>query len=174
VDFAISSHDRISYIDHKAVNQAVEREFSEPLGKRGRALYVDEQECALLQPRPVIVAGDEIEQHILSEQVVDVIDEPYGQNHGKGEQHVLVPNWQPNPYFCRDGKQPDSDGKTDQNNKEIDDGLYGEMRQERQPAQLCHCSSRPDLLEHEQSAGDNDTGEYATREAAKAEQRRAV
>ena len=38
VDLAISSYDRLSDIDHKAIDQAVERELSEPLGKRGRAL----------------------------------------------------------------------------------------------------------------------------------------
>jgi hypothetical protein len=59
-------------------DQPGERELSEPLGKRGGALYIDEQKHALLQPWPVIVAGDEIAQHILSKQVVDVIDEPYG------------------------------------------------------------------------------------------------
>ena len=35
-------------------------------------LYIDEEEYALLRPRPVIVAGDAIEEHVLSEQVIDV------------------------------------------------------------------------------------------------------
>ena len=35
-------------------------------------LYIDEEEYALLRPRPVIVAGDTIEEHVLSEQVIDV------------------------------------------------------------------------------------------------------
>jgi hypothetical protein len=78
VDFAISSDDRLSDIDHKAIDQAVERELSEPLGERGRALYIDEQKHPLLQPWPVIVAGDEIVHHILSKQVINVIDKPHG------------------------------------------------------------------------------------------------
>jgi hypothetical protein len=78
VDFAIGSYDRLSDIDDKAIDQAVEGELSKPLGERGRALYIDEQKHALLQPWPVIVAGNEIEQHFLSEEVVDVIDESDG------------------------------------------------------------------------------------------------
>ena len=35
-------------------------------------LYIDEEEYALLRPRPVIVVGDAIEEHVLSEQVIDV------------------------------------------------------------------------------------------------------
>ena len=56
----------------------------------------------------------------------------------------------------------------------LDDGLYGEMRQERQPAQPRHCGARPDLFEAEQSAGDHHSGECAARQAAKTEERRPI
>jgi len=47
VDFAISSYNRLGDIDHKAIDKTMERELSKPLGERGRALYIDEQEHAL-------------------------------------------------------------------------------------------------------------------------------
>src|SRR5208282_6353095 len=68
VDFAIGRHDRFSDIDDKAVDQAVKGEFAEPLSKGGRALYIDEEEYALFQSWLVVVAGNEIEEHVLSQQ----------------------------------------------------------------------------------------------------------
>ena len=76
MDFAVGRYDRLGDIDDKAVDQAVEGQITEPLGKSGRALNIDEEEYALLQLWLVIVPGDEIEQHILPEQVVNLINEP--------------------------------------------------------------------------------------------------
>ena len=88
MDFAARRHDRIGEIDDEAVEQAVKGERAEPLGEPCRPLHVDEQEDPRFDPRPVIAAGDEVEQHVLPEQAVHVEHEDEDERDREREQHV--------------------------------------------------------------------------------------
>src|SRR5271170_29167 len=75
VDFAARRDYRFSEIHDETVEQAVKYESAEPLGESRRPLHVDEQEHARFNSRPMIAAGDEIEQHVLTEQPTHVVHE---------------------------------------------------------------------------------------------------
>ena len=166
--------DRGGDVDDKAVDEAVEGERAEPLGQRRRALDIDEQEDALLQPRPVVAAGDEVEQHILPEQMVHVVDEPDGQDGGEGEQEVAARDREQATDLRRCRKEPRPDRERKQDDRQIDDRLRHQGHQERRPRQPLRRRLRQAPFEGNQNAADQHAGEDPARHAGGAEKRVAV
>jgi hypothetical protein len=137
-------------------------------------LDVDEQENALLEPRPVIAAGDEIQEHVLPEQVVDVVDEANDENDGEGEQDVAALDRQRHSKLSRGRKQPGADDEAEEDDDEVDAGLDDEVDEERQLAQPRHRRLCQPALKEKEQAGNQDAGQYAARHAADTEERQAV
>ena len=81
----------------------------EPLGQSRRPFHVDEQQNSLFQPRCVIAAGDEIEQHVLTEQFIDLEHEGEDERRRKRKQNVLVTN----PQFAWKRERPCPEGQSE-------------------------------------------------------------
>jgi len=71
MDLAALRHDRAGDVADKALQEFEEADLAEFFGDGGGALHVDEQEHTLLDARPVVAPGGEVEQHALSDQPVD-------------------------------------------------------------------------------------------------------
>ena len=154
--------DRLGEIIDEAVDQTVEGEGTQALSQARRALHIEEQEDARFQPRRIIAAGDEVEQHVLAEKDVHVDHEGEDERRGEREQHVYALNA---PFSGR-REHPLSEPESEQDDGEIDNGPDRHMRGKRRAAK--RRSERPpqnEGVEGRQYAGDDRTGHRAAREA---------
>ena len=170
MDFAARRDYRFGEIDDETVEQAVKCECAEPLGESRRPLHVDEQEHARFNSRPVIAAGDEIEQHVLPEQPTHVVHEGEYERGREREQHVLAPN----AVFDWRRERPRPEGEAEQDHHEIDDRLGRHVHRKGRPLKR-----RPDRprqnegFERDQNARNHRAGQQTARNAVERKQRTA-
>src|SRR5580704_1363929 len=160
MDFAARRDDRLREVIDEAVDQAMEGERTEPLGKSRRALHVDEQEHPRFHAGRVIAAGDEVDEHVLAEQAVHVLNESEHERRGERDQHVYALNA---PFS---GRREEIAAKleTEQDDDEIDASPDRHMDAKRRPAKRrSEWAPQNEAIEGRQNTCNHRAGQRAAR-----------
>jgi len=168
VDLGVAFQRRVGDVAQEPVQQLVEADRPEPLGKPRRVAHIDQQEHALLAPRLDVAPGQQVLERAESQQPADLDDQVADQGHRHGEDERAAEDRVEADLSIRGPRRnPARHDQAEDDHDEIEGDLDDEVESERQTAQPAQSGATgAPCLDDADRRGDQQRGQHAEQDRA--------